>query len=74
MLNIFNIDTDYVGFIKKIMKLMQHKYLSIKKLEVELKQLEEPIILPTRPCKYHSINLYHLKYICITMSQHVQTL
>ncbi|XP_053597015.1 uncharacterized protein LOC103572355 isoform X1 [Microplitis demolitor] len=40
---------DYVGFIKKIMKLMQHKYPSIKKLEVELKQLEEPITLPTRP-------------------------
>lgn len=30
---------------------MQHKYPSIKKLEVELKQLEEPITLPTRPCK-----------------------
>jgi len=43
--------TDYVGFIKKIMKLMQHKYPSIKKLEVELRQLEEPITLPTRPCK-----------------------
>lgn len=43
--------TDYVGFIKKIIKLMQHKYSSIKKLEVELKQLEEPISLPTRPCK-----------------------
>ncbi|KAI4494944.1 hypothetical protein M0804_001145 [Polistes exclamans] len=40
---------DYVGFIKKIMKLMQHKYSSIKKLEVELKQLEEPVSLPTRP-------------------------
>ncbi|EFN88312.1 uncharacterized protein LOC105191968 isoform X4 [Harpegnathos saltator] len=40
---------DYVGFIKKIMKLMQHKYPSIKKLEVELRQLEEPITLPTRP-------------------------
>ncbi|XP_015123699.1 uncharacterized protein LOC107045831 isoform X4 [Diachasma alloeum] len=40
---------DYVGFIKKIMKLMQHKYPNIKKLEVELKQLEEPITLPTRP-------------------------
>ncbi|KAL0113891.1 hypothetical protein PUN28_011314 [Cardiocondyla obscurior] len=40
---------DYVGFIKKIMKLMQHKYLSIKKLEVELRQLEEPITLPSRP-------------------------
>lgn len=42
---------DYVGFIKKIIKLMQHKYTSIKKLEVELKQLEEPVSLPTRPCK-----------------------
>jgi len=31
---------------------MQHKYPSIKKLEVELRQLEEPIILPSRPCKY----------------------
>uniref|UniRef100_A0A0C9QF51 RpoC2_2 protein n=1 Tax=Fopius arisanus TaxID=64838 RepID=A0A0C9QF51_9HYME len=40
---------DYVGFIKKIMKLMQHKYPNIKKLEVELKQLEEPITLPWRP-------------------------
>ncbi|XP_011351095.1 uncharacterized protein LOC105287270 isoform X3 [Ooceraea biroi] len=40
---------DYVGFIKKIMKLMQHKYPSIKKLEVELRQLEEPITLPSRP-------------------------
>ncbi|XP_043667705.1 uncharacterized protein LOC122628905 isoform X1 [Vespula pensylvanica] len=42
---------DYVGFIKKIIKLMQHKYSSIKKLEVELKQLEEPISLPTRPSR-----------------------
>ncbi|KAG7205252.1 hypothetical protein KM043_018331 [Ampulex compressa] len=40
---------DYVGFIKKIMKLMQHKYPSIRKLEVELRQLEEPITLPARP-------------------------
>ncbi|XP_078046425.1 uncharacterized protein LOC144474909 isoform X3 [Augochlora pura] len=40
---------DYVGFITKIMKLMLHKYPSIKKIEVELKQLEEPITLPARP-------------------------
>lgn len=40
---------DYVGFIKKIMKLMQHKYPAIQKLEVELKQLEDPVDLPTRP-------------------------
>ncbi|KAG6450888.1 hypothetical protein O3G_MSEX006840 [Manduca sexta] len=29
---------DYVGFIKKIMKLMQHKYYQLKLLEVELRQ------------------------------------
>ncbi|XP_043519587.1 uncharacterized protein LOC122533693 isoform X2 [Frieseomelitta varia] len=40
---------DYVGFIKKIMKLMLHKYSTIKKIEVELKQLEEPVNLPARP-------------------------
>ncbi|XP_054016260.1 uncharacterized protein LOC128896801 isoform X1 [Hylaeus anthracinus] len=40
---------DYVGFIMKIMKLMLHKYPSIKKIEVELKQLEEPVNLPARP-------------------------
>ncbi|XP_076647535.1 uncharacterized protein LOC143356049 isoform X4 [Halictus rubicundus] len=40
---------DYVGFITKIMKLMLHKYPSIKKIEVELKQLEEPVNLPARP-------------------------
>ncbi|KAL6444938.1 hypothetical protein ACFW04_002142 [Cataglyphis niger] len=44
---------DYVGFIKKIMKLMQHKYPSIKKLEIELRQLEEPITLPSRPSTGH---------------------
>ncbi|XP_073943182.1 uncharacterized protein isoform X2 [Choristoneura fumiferana] len=29
---------DYVGFIKKIIKLMQHKYLQLKILEIELRQ------------------------------------
>ncbi|KAG8233887.1 hypothetical protein J437_LFUL005214, partial [Ladona fulva] len=40
---------DYVGFIKKIMKLMQHKYTKISKLEVELSQLDETNEAPTRP-------------------------
>lgn len=40
---------DYVGFIKKIMKLMQLRYTSIRKMEVILKQLDEPVALPTRP-------------------------
>ncbi|XP_045115385.1 uncharacterized protein LOC123506982 isoform X2 [Portunus trituberculatus] len=42
---------DYVGFIKKIMKMMQHKYKMISKVEVELKQLEESDSPPTRPTR-----------------------
>ncbi|UYV69512.1 hypothetical protein LAZ67_6003862 [Cordylochernes scorpioides] len=47
---------DYVGFIKKIMKLMQQRYPSIKRVEVELQQLgEDP---STRPnCKSHPLDL-----------------
>lgn len=44
--------SDYVGFIKKIMKLVQHKYATIDRVEVELKQIEEPMNFPVRPCKY----------------------
>ncbi|KAK9737374.1 hypothetical protein QE152_g10798 [Popillia japonica] len=39
---------DYVGFIKKIMKLLQRDYFSISKLEIELKQLEDAAV-PNRP-------------------------
>lgn len=41
---------DYVGFIKKIMKLLQRDYFSISKLEIELKQLEDAAV-PNRPRK-----------------------
>ncbi|XP_046683859.1 uncharacterized protein LOC124369800 isoform X2 [Homalodisca vitripennis] len=40
---------DYVGFIKKMMKLMQHKYPTIRKLEIILRQLDEAHTMPTRP-------------------------
>ncbi|RZF48910.1 hypothetical protein LSTR_LSTR003290 [Laodelphax striatellus] len=40
---------DYVGFIKKLMKLMQLKYSSIKKVEVIIRKLDEPEKLPSRP-------------------------
>ncbi|KAK7791184.1 hypothetical protein R5R35_005389 [Gryllus longicercus] len=40
---------DYVGFIKKVMKLLQHKYASILKVEVTLKQLEQGQVPPARP-------------------------
>lgn len=40
---------DYVGFIKKIMKLMQKPYVTIKKIEIELKQIEEGGKFPKAP-------------------------
>lgn len=38
---------------------MQFRYPSIKKIEVILKQLDEPQTLPTRPCKH---NLFLISY------------
>ncbi|KAK4291668.1 hypothetical protein Pmani_035518 [Petrolisthes manimaculis] len=48
---------DYVGFIKKIMKMMQHKYKMISKTEVELKQLQESDKPPTRPMEEEKLAL-----------------
>ncbi|XP_066904765.1 uncharacterized protein [Halyomorpha halys] len=42
---------DYVGFIKVIMKLMQNVYPTIRKIEVELRQLGMPRELPVRPSR-----------------------
>ncbi|XP_055844112.1 uncharacterized protein LOC129910668 isoform X4 [Episyrphus balteatus] len=40
---------DYVGFIKKIMKLLQRGYDEIQSLEIELRILEETSAPPSRP-------------------------
>lgn len=42
---------DYVGFIKKIMKLLQKGYNDIQALEVELRILEQTSAPPSRPRK-----------------------
>ena len=42
---------DYVGFIKKIMKLMQRKHSMFLKVEVELTQEMEIDNIPDRPSK-----------------------
>ncbi|XP_076067757.1 uncharacterized protein LOC143040560 [Oratosquilla oratoria] len=42
---------DYVGFIKKIMKMMQHKYVMVSKIEIELRQLDETNKPPSRPSR-----------------------
>ena len=45
--------TDYVGFIKKVMKLLQTspRYRQIKKVDVDLVQLEESEAVPPSPGK-----------------------
>lgn len=44
--------SDYVGFIKKVMKQMQKGYNEIQALEIELKILETTSAPPSRPRKY----------------------
>ena len=46
--------SDYVGFIKKIMKLMQIQYPMLAKVEVEMTQEKEMDELPNRPSKFGS--------------------
>ena len=41
---------------------MQHKYSNIQKLEVELKQLEDPIDLPNRPRELLMNSVFFLNY------------
>ena len=48
----FFILSDYVGFIKKIMKLMQLQYPMLAKVEVEMTQEKEMDELPNRPSKF----------------------
>ena len=42
---------DYVGFIKKIMKLMQNEFPMFRKIEVELTQEKDIEKIPDRPSK-----------------------
>ena len=47
---------DYVGFIKKVMKLLQHGFKGIRKVEVTLTQLEQSQVPPpTRPCEFQTL-------------------
>lgn len=51
---------DYVGFIKKIMKLLQKGFNEIQALEVELRILEQTSAPPTRPRKSSSFHFQML--------------
>lgn len=44
--------TDYVGFVKRLLKLMHRDYKNLTKLEIELKQLEKAAIKPAKQGRY----------------------
>lgn len=50
--NLLFTSPDYVGFIKKIMKLMQKGYNEIQSIEIELRILEQTSAPPSRPREY----------------------
>ena len=45
------------------MKLVQHKYPTIDRVEVELKQIEENVEFPVRPCEYNIIIFSHQNWL-----------
>lgn len=59
--------TDYVGFIKKIMKLLQHGYAEVQSIEIELRILEETSAPPSRPRKWDlSYSFYLSLYLSLS--------
>lgn len=52
LVNPTDFPANYVGYIMKIMKLMQQKYPTILKMEVEMKVIRELAELPDRPGEY----------------------
>lgn len=70
VLDNFYLFADYVGFIKKIMKMMQLKYSQIRKIEIELRQLSESEHLPDRPCKFFIFKIsFNLSLVTFLMSK-----
>jgi hypothetical protein len=52
---------DYVGFIKKVMKqLQQPRYILIRRIDVDLRQLDEDEVLSVTPGNCDYMNNYLL--------------
>lgn len=58
---------DYVGFIKKIMKLLQHGYAEVQSIEIELRILEETSAPPSRPRKSDLSNSFY-RFVSLSLS------
>lgn len=52
LFSLFSLKSDYVGFIKKIMKQLQKGYNEIQSVEIELTILEQTSAPPSRPREY----------------------
>lgn len=59
--------TDYVGFIKKIMKQLQKGYNEIQAVEVELRILEQTSAPPSRPRKILLITLLNFPFLSLSL-------
>lgn len=60
---------DYVGFIKKIMKLLQHGYGEVQSIEIELRILEETSAPPSRPRKlYQTLSKHFFPSLFLSLS------
>lgn len=58
-----------MGFIKKIMKLLQHGYAEVQSIEIELRILEETSAPPSRPRKSDlSYSFYRFVSLSIFLS------
>ncbi|CAG2165177.1 unnamed protein product [Oppiella nova] len=55
LINPTNFPRDYIGFIMKIMKLLQMKYPNIRQIEVELKLVQQMSEPPARPTSKNGI-------------------
>lgn len=65
---------DYVGFIKRVMKLLQHGYAGLDKIEVELRQLGETEEPPERPREYQPRNCMTQALRGVFLSFNIETL
>ncbi|XP_053211740.1 uncharacterized protein LOC128395350 isoform X1 [Panonychus citri] len=51
---------DYVGFIMKVIKLLQRKFLTIRQIQLDMKQSEEKSELPSRPESMETVTTINL--------------
>jgi len=66
--------TDYVGFIKKVMKQLQNaRYVLIQRTDVDLRQLDQSELAAAAPGPPHSVLYFIHFFIYYTVYKHVMS-